>query len=193
MKSILNRFIAAPWATLAVMAGAILIGAHAPCASADESVPLKVRGIIAPDVASLIACKEQCAALGCVPGDVFQCELTATDVGQGTHFGRYEATLDLTMTFFVVDFPLFDGDVPPYLAPIAGEGAIVQINADGSTVTWMTAFPVDAAGSTHSEITGGTGRFEGAEGCVTGPSILNPNGTFSYDHEGDITFAVAHP
>lgn len=148
---------------LFVAASAVFLGAFCPSVSAEEFVPLKLRGTVT--IQSMVP----------VGGDenVVTVEIVATDAGWGAHFGHYTSVLHL-----VVDIDLATG------LPLRGGGVVVQTNADGSTVTWLNHFEGAQIGST---ITGGTRRFENAEGWVEGVSVLNTDGTFSYDEKGWIT------
>jgi len=142
---------------------AALIGIPIPRTSGGEFVPLKLRGTVT--IQSIIP-------IG-IDGDVLTAAVVATDSGWGTHFGAFTSEFHL-----LVDIDLTTG------IPLRGGGVIIQTNADGSTVTWWNQFEGAETGST---ITGGSGRFQNAEGWVEGTSVLNADGTFTYDEEGQIT------
>jgi len=151
------------FAAAAASAAALLLGAQSRSTFAGEFVPVDLRGTVT--IESTIPIGDD--------GSVLTVEVTARDVGRGTYFGRYTSVLRL-----VVDIDLGTG------LPLRGGGTVVQTNADGSTVTWLNHFE---GIETRSTIIGGNGRFENAEGRVEGVSILNPDGTFSYDEAGWIT------
>jgi hypothetical protein len=65
---------------------------------------------------------------------------------------------------------------------LSGSGTVWQTNADGSEVTWESAFVL---AHTTSVIVDGTGRFANAVGSVSGESdepVFNPDGTVSISH-----------
>lgn len=148
---------------MAVILTALLFGAQIQRAAAGEFVPLKLRGTVM--ITSIVPIS--------IDGDVLTAAIEAADSGWGTHFGYYSSEFHL-----VVEIDLGTG------LPLRGGGIVVQSNADGSTVTWQNHFEGPQTGSI---IVSGTGRFENAKGWVEGESVLNEDGTLSYDEAGQIT------
>lgn len=151
-------------ARLLVMAATtVLFGGFCQSVSATGWIPVRIQTTLTIQSAVPIGGDEKIVTM----------EVTATDEGWGSVFGRFTSVLHL-----IVDFDAATG------MPLRGGGEVVQTNVDGSTVIWENHFGGSEAGS---RITGGTGRFEHARGWVKGEVVPNEDGTFSTVERGWIT------
>jgi len=151
-------------ARLLVMAATtVLLGGFCQSVSATGWIPVRIHTTLTIQSAVPIGGDEKIVTM----------EVTATDEGWGNVFGHFTSVLHL-----VVDFDVATG------LPLRGGGEVVQTNADGSTVIWENQFEGSEVGS---RITGGTGRFQHAQGWVRGEVVPNEDGTFSAREQGWIT------
>ncbi len=90
--------------------------------------------------------------------------------GQATHLGLFTAT----------------GQLDPQTFQI--QGTITA--ADGDTLNFVAQFNLGPLGEIEAafQITGGTGRFDGATGSASGPVNLDPDFMFTLNLEGTINY-----
>lgn len=102
-------------------------------------------------------------------------EFAAEGTGTGTHIGRFD--LFLTWCFNLTTGAITDGQA----VLTAADGDEIHAGFSGQVI------PPDQLVSVYT-INGGTGRFEDAEGEMTGPTTAYPDGTWTNVAEGWISY-----
>ena len=123
-------------------------------AAAAVSVPIKVK---------------YAGTFELTPGDPSPCEgvpITDTLTGTGSHLGRLTATYPHCVNFAA---GTFSGTAT--FTAANGDQLFVVLGGSADDPTCMTICGVDFTGT----IIGGTGRFEGAEGTLTGTGTVDLN------------------